>query len=101
MEIDSVGEMMDEDMETPRSRSVVKRDRKKTKLEKSLARSESRAHKSLVTPRDKTGFSAEGQDKIKKMNYAVKAGESDRHIQCKKPKHLFSGKRGSGKTDLR
>jgi len=109
MEIDSEGEMMDEDMATPRSRSVVKRDRKKAKLEKSLARSESRAHKSLVTPRDKTGFSAEGKDKIKKMaklgqrkmNYAGKAGESDRHIQCKKPKHLFSGKRGSGKTDRR
>jgi len=108
MEIDSEGEMMDEDAR-PRSRSVVKKERKKAKLEQSLARSESRSHKSLVTPRDKTGFSEEGKEKIKKMtklgqrkmNYAGKAGESDRHIQCKKPKHLFSGKRKSGKTDRR
>jgi len=30
-----------------------------------------------------------------------KAGESDRRIQEKKPKHLFSGKRGIGKNDRR
>jgi len=30
-----------------------------------------------------------------------KAGESDRHIAVKKPKHLFAGKRGLGKTDRR
>ena len=30
-----------------------------------------------------------------------KAGESDRRIQEKEPKHLFSGKRGMGKTDRR
>jgi nucleolar GTP-binding protein len=32
---------------------------------------------------------------------AGKAGESDRHIHEKKPKHLFSGKRKMGKTDRR
>lgn len=30
-----------------------------------------------------------------------KKGEADRHIGAKKPKHLFSGKRGIGKTDRR
>jgi len=30
-----------------------------------------------------------------------KMGESDRHITVKKPKHLFCGKRGIGKTDRR
>jgi len=28
-------------------------------------------------------------------------GEGDRHISVKKPKHLFTGKRGVGKTDRR
>ena len=30
-----------------------------------------------------------------------RASESDRRIPCKMPKHLFSGKRGNGKTDRR
>jgi nucleolar GTP-binding protein len=37
----------------------------------------------------------------KTLNRAGKAGESDRHIHEKKPKHLFSGKRKNGKTDRR
>ena len=37
----------------------------------------------------------------RKMNQFGKAGESDRHIGVKKPKHLFSGKRKMGKTDRR
>merc|ERR1711983_737877 len=40
--------------------------------------------------RDKKGFARMG-----------KAGESDRRIQEKKPKHLFCGKRGIGKNDRR
>merc|ERR550519_439045 len=112
MDIDSEGEgMEDDDMDEnrTRSRSVAKKIRKKAKMEQSLARSESRRHKSLVTPRDKTGINPAKEDKVKqmaklgqrKMNYAGKAGESDRHIHVKKPKHLFSGKRGVGKTDRR
>jgi len=110
MDIDSDGMDGDEDMEErSRSRSVAKKIRKKAKLEKSLARSESMAHKSKVTPRNKTGIKPESQDKITKMtklgqrqiNYHGKAGESDRHIHIKKPKHLFSGKRKMGKTDRR
>jgi len=110
MEMDSDGEMEVVDMEElPRSRSVSKKIRKRAKLAESLARSQSRAHKSLVTPRNQTGFNSTKGDKIKKivrlgqrkMNYEGKAGESDRHIQCKKPKHLFSGKRKMGKTDRR
>ena len=34
-------------------------------------------------------------------NKFAKAGESDRAIPTKMPKHLFSGKRGIGKTDRR
>lgn len=36
--------------------------------------------------------------KVKKM---CRKGEADRFIDNKMPKHLFSGKRGSGKTDRR
>lgn len=34
-------------------------------------------------------------------NSLAKAGESDRHVMTKMPKHLFSGKRGRGKTSHR
>lgn len=34
-------------------------------------------------------------------NRMAKAGEADRVITTKMPKHLFSGKRGIGKTDRR
>ena len=37
----------------------------------------------------------------KKRNKLAKAGEGDRVILTKMPKHLFSGKRGIGKTDRR
>lgn len=36
-----------------------------------------------------------------KMNQFGRAGEADRHIAAKLPKHLFSGKRGAGKTQRR
>ena len=36
-----------------------------------------------------------------KMNSQARAGEADRHIPTKMPKHLFSGKRGMGSTDRR
>mmetsp|Transcript_15912 Transcript_15912/g.38733 ORF Transcript_15912/g.38733 Transcript_15912/m.38733 type:complete len:677 (+) Transcript_15912:327-2357(+) len=37
----------------------------------------------------------------RKMNKMAKSGEGDRVIISKMPKHLFSGKRGIGKTDRR
>ena len=36
-----------------------------------------------------------------KRNMHARAGEGDRHIREKKPKHLFVGKRGAGKTERR
>ena len=63
------------------------------------------------SPRDKSGVrDPEMRQKIRKMakktqnksfNKFGKAGESDRHIAVKKPRHLFSGKRKMGKTDRR
>lgn len=37
----------------------------------------------------------------KLRNRQARQGEADRHIPTKMPKHLFAGKRGSGKTDRR
>ena len=37
----------------------------------------------------------------KEMNQNARIGEADRRFMDKKPKHLFSGKRGMGKTDRR
>lgn len=37
----------------------------------------------------------------KKVNKMGLKGEADRFIGTKKPMHLFSGKRGMGKTDRR
>merc|ERR1711997_408721 len=79
---------------------------KKAKIEgEDDGRSQSR------TPRDQSGIRDPVQRKKLKVlakktarkAFAThgKAGESDRKILCKKPKHLFSGKRGTGKTDRR
>ncbi|KAF9150515.1 hypothetical protein BG015_007700, partial [Linnemannia schmuckeri] len=45
-------------------------------------------------------------EKVRKLaqrtpNLFAKRGESDRAVQTKMPKHLFSNKRGNGKTDWR
>lgn len=65
---------------------------------------------SRAVPRDESGIRApELKAKAKKMskkaqgkmNQFGKAGEADRHIAVKMPRHLFSGKRGIGKTDRR
>jgi nucleolar GTP-binding protein len=42
-----------------------------------------------------------GQKAQGKMNQFGKAGEADRHIAVKMPKHMYTGKRGIGKTDRR
>merc|ERR1719468_664969 len=106
-------EMASDDEGKQRSRSAIKKIVKKRKMEKSEARSQSAAahrSKSLNTPRDKSGIrdpiemeKAKRKAKLgqRKMNYMGKAGESDRHIHAKMPKHLFSGKRKQGKTDRR
>ncbi|XP_064644176.1 GTP-binding protein 4-like [Lineus longissimus] len=79
-------------------------------LKRKSERSESRARSSSRTPRDKSGVRDEPMaKKVRKlhklgqrqMNRYARAGEADRHIAEKKPKHLFSGKRGLGKTDRR
>ncbi|XP_046848220.1 GTP-binding protein 4-like [Xenia sp. Carnegie-2017] len=98
----------DESMETgegrtARSRTPASRKRKREDT-LSIARSKSKQ------PRDQSGIvNPEKKKKAKKMmktsqrnmNRMGKAGESDRHIGSKKPKHMFAGKRKGGKTQRR
>jgi len=80
-------------------------------VKKARADSEGRVRSSSrVTPRDQSGIrGSEMKTKANKMmktnqrkrNQFGKAGEADRYIGTKMPQHLFSGKRGIGKTDRR
>jgi len=73
--------------------------------------SEGRVRSSSKMPRDKSGIRDEAMGaKVRDMsnksmrkllNRDSKKGEADRVILNMKPKHLFSGKRGMGKTDRR
>jgi len=65
-----------------------------------------------VVPRSQSGLKHQKEDgkkldeikkKREKKTFArfAKAGESDRRVLTKTPKHLFAGKRGMGKTDRR
>merc|ERR1711874_242596 len=89
-----------------KARSESRTPNKKAKME-----GEENGRSQSKTPRDQSGIRDPVQrKKLKRLEKktakkafarAGKAGESDRHIACKKPKHLFSGKRGMGKTDRR
>ncbi|KXG46307.1 Nucleolar GTP-binding protein 1 [Penicillium griseofulvum] len=77
---------------------------------KALLRSLSRARDTPVTDRRLDGITSFGsRDKAermaklgqKKMNRMARAGEADRHTTASLAKHLYSGKRGMGKTDRR
>jgi nucleolar GTP-binding protein len=78
--------------------------------QKALARAKSRARSTPATDRRHDGVTSVGsRDKAermaklgqKKMNRMARAGEADRHTTASLAKHLFSGKRGMGKTDRR
>ncbi|BDA46889.1 Nucleolar GTP-binding protein 1 [Coccomyxa sp. Obi] len=83
----------------------------KKRIHSSKSRSMSRGRAlSTAKPIEGTGLKNEEQhnkaikihDKMqRRMGKAARRGEADRHIPDLKPKHLFSGKRGIGKTDRR
>lgn len=97
-----------------RSRSKSRAGRKRKRDDEneddlSLSRSRSRS-KSSRPPVSGEGFrnvkqklQAQTLEKKsqKKRNQKAKVGEADRSIPTKMPKHLFSGKRGAGKTQRR
>ncbi|KAJ1933654.1 Nucleolar GTP-binding protein 1 [Linderina macrospora] len=77
-----------------------------------LARSSSLAARAVSTQRDRSTMGLRDvrqkavADKMKakstrKMNTMARAGEADRSISTKMPKHLFTGKRGVGSNDRR
>jgi nucleolar GTP-binding protein len=73
------------------------------------SRSRSRHPAKRPKPKDQQGITSELAVKARKMmktrqrkmNILARAGESDRAIKEKKPKHLYSGKTGSGTRDRR
>merc|ERR1719454_1927136 len=75
---------------------------------RSKSRNRSMSHGRGPT-RDKSGMRPAEADKARKlmkknqkeMNQNSRIGEADRRFMDKKPKHLFSGKRGKGTTDRR
>ncbi|XP_057420611.1 nucleolar GTP-binding protein 1-like [Lotus japonicus] len=80
---------------------------KKQRLSRSRSRSVSRAPNEVVPGEGFRDSAQKGKaiklakKSVKKRNKEARRGEADRVIPNLKPKHLFSGKRSSGKTDRR
>lgn len=94
---------MDVDEDIAAFKSVKKSDLD-TKAKKKRSISRVSRDRSVMGLRDDK--QVETSDRMKKIsqrapNREAKAGEGDRHIMTRMPKHLFSGKRKSGKTDRR
>lgn len=70
-------------------------------MTKSLAMSRDRSSMGLRSVADKTKVQKIQKKAQRRSNLLAKRGEADREIMIKKPKHLFSGKRGNGTTDRR
>jgi nucleolar GTP-binding protein len=67
----------------------------------SQVRSSSRAAAGLKDDVERMRAQKMADKAERKRNKRAKIGEADRTIITKMPKHLFSGKRGIGKTDRR
>jgi len=98
------GDEDDEDMEGKGDKST------NVKLHRSQSRGESVNRRDASKPRDSSSYRNPSQQREaakmakkvqKKLQRNCKVGEADRHVFDEKPKHLFSGKRGIGKTDRR
>ena len=79
----------------PRDRSMTRRD------SASIARSQSASRVGLHGATQLKQAAKLARKSSKKLAKMGRAGESDRRVPCKMPKHLFSGKRGIGKTARR
>jgi len=74
------------------------------KIEKKLrtfSRSRSKGSKRELSVNDREVENLRVKIQNREFKNLGKAGEADRHVPIKMPKHLFSGKRGNGKTDRR
>lgn len=81
--------------------SLVSRARSAAALARSQSQSRVRSESSFRDAEQKKEAIKIQRKKQKLMNRMGRAGEADRHIHVAMPKHLFSGKRGIGKTDRR
>ncbi|XP_034243355.1 nucleolar GTP-binding protein 1 [Thrips palmi] len=96
----------DRSRSTSKARSLSRAPTKRLRMD-----SEGRARSTSKVPRDEMGIKDVLMKKKlkkaakmaigKKVNKMGLKGEADRFIGTKKPMHLFSGKRGMGKTDRR
>lgn len=89
-----------------RSRSRgIERGRKRSRSEGAESRAPSRSktpqQEGFKDKKQKVDAEKKAKKAQKAINKASRKGEADRHIYNLKPKHLFSGKRGLGKTDRR
>jgi len=86
-----------------RARSTSKKPVKRMKIDEPRSASATPRSQSGIRDPEKVKKLKRLQRKQDKKTFAQfgKAGESDRKITEKKPKHLFSGKRGIGKNDRR
>jgi len=74
------------------------------KIEKKLrtfSRSRSKGTKREMSVNDREVEHLRVKIQNREFKNLGKAGEADRHVPIKMPKHLFSGKRGNGKNDRR
>lgn len=84
------------DMESTRSASKIRGHSIHT------SRSKSRVAQSIARPEDQMTAEVKRRKLMKSVSgVSAKRGDSDRHVPDLKPKHLFCGKRGMGKTDRR
>ncbi|KAF9150162.1 Nucleolar GTP-binding protein 1 [Linnemannia schmuckeri] len=95
-----------------RARSRAPKRARSASRGESIARTASMARPETSVVRDRTMSGVRNvkqkmeSEKVRKLaqrtpNLFAKRGESDRAVQTKMPKHLFSNKRGNGKTDWR
>eukprot|EP00697_Spironema_sp_BW2_P017350 gnl/Spiro4/9010_TR4753_c0_g1_i1.p1 gnl/Spiro4/9010_TR4753_c0_g1~~gnl/Spiro4/9010_TR4753_c0_g1_i1.p1 ORF type:complete len:657 (+),score=218.65 gnl/Spiro4/9010_TR4753_c0_g1_i1:77-2047(+) len=113
---DNPGSNIYDDPNHPRSVVSLPRKRKSSQIARAAVEQSSLSRKSHVSPAimnrtpQQEGFRdlAQKTEAIKKQyssqkqrNRDAKKGEGDHHVPNWKPKHLFSGKRGIGKTDWR
>lgn len=100
----------DEDMDGPKKKKGLKRGRSKSRADAREAGSSASNARDLSRPRDASSYRDQSQQREaekmsrkvqKKLQRHARAGEADRKVLDEKPKHLFSGKRGIGKTDRR
>jgi len=108
-EFEELGVDMSETQDCHFARTPSK-SRSRPPMKKRRADSEGVVRSSSKAPRDKSGMrDPELQQKMKGKGRKGQAkfiadgrkGEADRHVFDFKPKHLFAGKRGTGKTDRR